>query len=319
VQADRIFSALAEALPGTVLEGKYRLDVKVGAGGFGAVFRATHLGLKQPVAVKVFRPSPGNDSAEAVERFRREGETTSLLKHPNAVRVFDAGISADGIAYIVMEMLVGHTLSEEIEERQRLSVERAWQVLAPVADVLSAAHAIGLVHRDIKPSNIFLHTDDGREVVKVVDFGLAKLVGDDVGPAEDKLTRTGRVVGTPVYMAPERLGSRTSDIPSDVYSVGVVVYEMLTGRTPFKEVSQNLVALLMAHLNQGPPNVRSFSPGVPEEVDRVVMSALAAEPAHRPTMDELAARFAKAAGLDYVKAVRSPSGSTVTSTEPARS
>ena len=305
VQADRIFSALAEALPGTVLDGKYRLEVKVGAGGFGAVFRATHLALKRPVAVKVFRPTNGNDSADAVERFRREGETTSLLSHPNAVRVFDAGISSDGIAYMVMEMLQGHTLADELGEKKVLSIERAWQVLAPMADVLSEAHALGVLHRDVKPSNIFVHQGEQGEVVKVVDFGLAKLIGDDSG--QENLTRSGRIVGTPAYMAPERLGSRASSTAADVYSVGVVLYEMLAGRTPFHQAGHNLVALLIAHLQETPPSLRALNPLVSEELERVVLSALAVTPEHRPTMDELATRFGAATGFTYVKRAQIPS------------
>jgi ligand-binding sensor domain-containing protein len=294
-EADRIFSALAEALPGKVIDGKYRLEARIGSGGFGAVFRAEHLGLRRPVAVKVFRPSPGNDSAEAIERFRREGETTSRLDHPNAVRVFDAGVSSDGIAYMVMEVLLGHTLAEELEDKHRLTLARTVEVLVPVCSVLEAAHRIGLVHRDVKPSNVFLHQEDGHEVVKVVDFGLAKMVRDDFDTEQQKLTMTGRIVGTPVYMAPERLGSRTSDTPSDVYSVGVVAYEMLTGQTPFKDSGENLVRLLLAHLHERPRPVGELVPGLPAAVGEVIMSALAAEPSERPTIGAFASRLAAAA------------------------
>jgi ligand-binding sensor domain-containing protein len=297
VQADRIFSALAEALPGTVLDGKYKLEEKIGAGGFGAVFRATHLSLRRAVAVKVFRPSEGNDSPDAIERFRREGESASRLSHPNAVHVHDAGVSSDGIAYMVMEMLVGRSLADEIKSKGKLGVERAWQILEPVADALGEAHAIGLLHRDIKPANIFLHEGGGGEgeVVKVVDFGLAKLVGEDSG---EHLTGTGRIMGTPVYMAPERLGSSQSLPESDVYSLGVVVYEMLAGVPPFHDSRANLVSLLMAHLNEGPPALRVVAPEISEAVERVVMSALSSAPEMRPTMSELAARFAAAAGYE---------------------
>jgi hypothetical protein len=297
VQADRIFSALAEALPGTVLDGKYKLEEKIGAGGFGAVFRATHLSLRRAVAVKVFRPTEGNDSPDAIERFRREGESASRLSHPNAVHVHDAGVSSEGIAYMVMEMLVGRTLADEIKAKGKLGVARAWQILEPVADALGEAHAIGLLHRDIKPANIFLHESAGAEgeVVKVVDFGLAKLVGEDSG---DHLTGTGRIMGTPVYMAPERLGSSLSGPESDVYSLGVVVYEMLAGIPPFHDSRANLVSLLMAHLNEGPPALRVVAPEISEAVERVVMSALSSSPEMRPTMSELAARFTAAAGYE---------------------
>ncbi|MBX7223695.1 MAG: protein kinase, partial [Blastocatellia bacterium] len=173
-RADRIFSALAEALPGTVLEGKYRLEDKIGSGGFGAVFRATHLALGTQVAVKVFRPTPGNDSADAVERFRREGTSTARINHPNALRVLDSGISDEGIAYLVMELLEGYSLWEELQKRGYLSLRRTAEILTPVCQALAEAHRLGIVHRDIKPANIFLHRTGEGEVVKVVDFGIAK-------------------------------------------------------------------------------------------------------------------------------------------------
>jgi eukaryotic-like serine/threonine-protein kinase len=196
-----------------------------------------------------------------------------------------------------MEMLLGHTLAEEIADKHRLTLGRAVEVLVPVCGVLEAAHRIGLVHRDIKPSNVFLHQEDGGEVVKVVDFGLAKMVRDDFDTEQRKLTMTGRIVGAPVYMAPERLGSRTSDTSSDVYSVGVVAYEMLTGQTPFKDSGENLVRLLMAHLQERPLPVGELVPGLPSGVSEVVMSTLATDPSERPTIALFASRLAAAAGI----------------------
>jgi serine/threonine protein kinase/ligand-binding sensor domain-containing protein len=324
MQADRIFSAFAEALPGKVLEGKYRLGAKIGAGGFGAVFQATHLSLRRPVAVKVFRPTPGNDSAGAAERFRREGETASLLVHPNAVKVFDAGVSHDGIAYLVMELLEGRTLAEELSACGPRTLERMWQVIAPVCDALTEAHRLGIVHRDIKPSNVFIHrasdgdardgSAEGSETIKVVDFGIAKLVGDD-SDARTKLTMTGGIVGTPTYMAPERLAGKPYDTQSDVYSVGVLAYEMLAGKPPFEQ-GPNLVAQLMAQLNEQAPPLRTRCPDLPEAVEQVLMRALAADPQKRPTMDELPNELARAAGFSYVRTV-SPSGNTKAPTAPS--
>ncbi|HJZ56808.1 MAG TPA: GAF domain-containing protein, partial [Gemmataceae bacterium] len=152
-QADRVFSAFAKALPGTVLDGKYRLDAELGAGGFGVVFRGHHLVLDRPIAVKVFRPVPGNDSAEGLQRFLREGATASRLDHPNAVRVLDSGVSGGGVAFLVMELLRGRSLSQELTASGPLPLRRCAVIAARVADVLAEAHRQGILHRDIKPDN----------------------------------------------------------------------------------------------------------------------------------------------------------------------
>src|SRR5262249_11435339 len=159
---------------GTVLDGKYRMDEELGAGGFGAVFRAWHLALDCAVAVKVFRPVAGNDSAHALQRFQREGRAAASLDHPNVVRVLDSGVSTDGVASLVMELLRGRSLYQEMHKTGQMGLRRAVTVAARVADALAAAHERGLVHRDIKPDNLFLHQAGGTEVVKVVDFGIAK-------------------------------------------------------------------------------------------------------------------------------------------------
>ncbi len=193
--ADRIFSALADALLGTVLDGKYRLEEKIGEGGFGAVFRTLDLVNDRTVATKVFRPSAGNDSAAALERFRQEGTSASRVSHKNAVAVYDSGVTADGIAYLVMEYLAGVSLAKELEEKIKLPLERSLAIAIPICDALAEAHKSGIVHRDIKPDNIVLNRlADGSEVVKVIDFGVAKLTERDV--AQKTLTMTGAVVGT---------------------------------------------------------------------------------------------------------------------------
>jgi hypothetical protein len=177
-QADRVFQAYTRALPGTVLDGKYRLDEELGAGGFGVVFRGRHLVLDRPIAIKVFRPVPGNDSALGLQRFLREGAAAARLAHPNAVRVFDSAVSVEGVAYLIMELLRGRSVAAELAERGPLSLRRCAAIAARVADVLAAAHRQGILHRDIKPANVFLHHGEGGETVKVVDFGIAKFFGD---------------------------------------------------------------------------------------------------------------------------------------------
>jgi serine/threonine protein kinase len=290
-QADRIFSALAEALPGTTLDGKYRLDEKIGAGGFGAVFKATHLALNAPVAVKVFKPSPGNDSVDAVERFKREGVSASRLTHPNAIRILDSGISVEGVAYLVMELLVGRTLYKEMQQFGRLSLSRVAEVMVPVCEALNEAHCLGVVHRDVKPDNIFLNEAPDGEVVKVVDFGIAKFVHDDHGD-DERLTATGVVVGTPAYMSPERLRGEAYDGKSDVYSLGVMAYEMLCGRLPFQSAGGQVSAIL-AHLSQTPAPLRAVAPELPEAVETTVLQMLEKDPTRRPTAGETAEFFAQ--------------------------
>ncbi len=293
-QADRIFSALSEALPGTVLDGKYRLDEKIGAGGFGAVFRATHISLGSPIAVKVFKPMPGNESIDAVERFKREGVSASRLNHPNAIRIIDSGISQEGIAYLVMELLNGRTLAEELKIHGRLPVGRCAKILLPVCAALSEAHRLGIIHRDIKPDNIFINRTIEGEVVKVVDFGIAKLLSDFSENEMEKLTVTGAVVGTPMYIAPERIRGLEYDGKSDVYSLGVMLFQMLTGVTPFRSMGESAVAVLMAHITKPPPPLRMIRPDLTEEIEEVVMAALEKNPLVRPTAADLAESFLRA-------------------------
>ncbi len=288
-QADRIFSALSEALPGTVLDDKYRLDEKIGSGGFGAVFKATHLGLNRPIAVKVFKPMPGNDSANAVERFRLEGVSVARLNHRNIVSVIDSGISREGIAYLVMELLQGHSLYEEVCARRPVLLSRCLQVLVPVCRALAEAHGNGVVHRDIKPSNIFLNRGEEGEVVKVVDFGTAKLLDPEDEDVFERLTETGAIIGTPNYLAPERIGGKPYDGRSDVYGVGIVFYQMLCGRVPFQPNQGNAMSILVSHLNTPPPPPSTFNPDIHPEVERVCLRALEKSPERRPTAEEFAA------------------------------
>jgi serine/threonine protein kinase len=292
-QADRIFSALAEALPGTVLDGKYRLDERIGTGGFGAVFRGIQLTLNRPIAIKIFRPSPGNDSAEAIERFRLEGVSAARIVHPNAISILDSGISTDGIAYLVMELLNGHSLTDELKEYGKLSLRRCAEIINPVCSALTEAHRLGIIHRDIKPDNVFLHQTPEGEVVKVVDFGIAKLLGEDTG-VDRKLTATDSIIGTPVYMAPERIVGGSGDARSDVYSVGVMLYEMLCGQPPFQHTAGGFYNLVLSHLNDSPPPMKSFNSDVSWEVEEAVGGALEKSPERRPTIAEFATRFNQA-------------------------
>jgi serine/threonine protein kinase/ligand-binding sensor domain-containing protein len=290
-RADVIFSALADVLPGIVLDGKYRLEEKIGTGGFGAVFRATHLALGREVAVKVFRPSQGNDSPQALERFRAEGATACRVNHPNAVQIFDSGISGEGIAFLVMELLNGRTLADEISDGHTVPLRRCSEILDVMCSVLSAAHDNGLIHRDIKPDNVFLHkSPGGEELVKVVDFGIAKLMGLDA--LHPDATGTLGLVGTPSYMAPERFGGEPYDARSDVYSVGVTLFEMITGQLPYPHGDRPVFDIVLRQLTEAPVEVTTLNSLVPDEAARIVMRCLSKDPAARPTLRELAQTFA---------------------------
>ncbi|QUW03661.1 protein kinase [Chloracidobacterium validum] len=286
-QADRIFSALAEALPGTTLDGKYHLEVKIGAGGFGVVFRARHLALNRPIAVKVFRPSSSNDSAEAIERFKREGVSASRLTHPHIVTVFDSGVSTDGIAYLAMELLIGHSLKDELRQRLRLALGEAMGIARDVADALTEAHRLGVIHRDIKPENIFLHQSTAGQVVKVVDFGIAKLTNADGQGPDAKLTQTGGLLGTPVYMSPEGIEGGTLDGRTDVYSLGILLFEMITGEPPFPSAKGHFWQVINAHLKTIPPRLHDLSPDVPPALSDLVARMLTKDPLRRPSAQEV--------------------------------
>ena len=294
----RASAATTEPRPGQVLDGKYRIDARIGTGGFGTVFRGTHLQLGREVAVKVFRPSPGNDTPLGLARFRTEGAKACRVDHPNVVAVLDTGISENGIAYLVMELLVGHTLALELDRRGALPLARAIEIAIPVCHALAEAAAKHVVHRDIKPSNVFLHMARGVEVVKVVDFGIAKLLGeapDDSPPSE--VTFGGGVAGSPMYMSPERLLGSTYDERSDVYSVGVMLYEMLSGRLPLESSTERVPAGLR-HMVQDPPSLRALVPSLPPGLESVVMTAMARKPEQRPSAEELAYALGTFAGSE---------------------
>ncbi|QUW02142.1 protein kinase [Chloracidobacterium validum] len=290
-RTDLVFSALTKALPGTVLDGKYQLDVKIGTGGFGVVYEATQLALNRKVAVKVFRPAAGNDSPQALERFRQEGISACRVNHPNAVAILDSGVSLEGIAYIVMELLRGYTLTDELRRYGSLSPARCAEILIPVLDVLDTAHAEGVIHRDIKPDNIFLHQTKDSEIVKVVDFGVAKLVGEDT-LKEQTISVLGAVVGTAAYLAPERINHLSYDGKSDVYAVGVTLYQMLTGQLPFDSAS-GFVGIALQHLTHRPRPVQQVVPDIPAALSDIVAQALEKDPALRPTARDMAVRLAE--------------------------
>ncbi|MGC4068989.1 MAG: serine/threonine-protein kinase [Polyangiaceae bacterium] len=235
-------------MQGRVLAGRYRLSDKLGQGGMGSVWRAEHLTLKSQVAVKLMDPSVA-DSAEALTRFEREALAVAELRSTHIVQVIDYGID-DGTPYIVMELLIGENLGALIRRQGRLTLRDTTHVLSQVARALAVAHGRGVIHRDLKPDNIFISNENGEQLVKVLDFGVAKRI-DALAASTAPKTHTGLLLGTPYYMSPEQaLGEPGLDVRSDIWSLGIIAYECLTGRLPFEKGT--LGALLQAICNERP-------------------------------------------------------------------
>jgi serine/threonine protein kinase len=270
-----------------VLDEKYRIAEKIGSGGFGTVYRGEHILLHHPVAIKVFRPAVGREGAESLERFRLEGISACRVNHPNAVTVLDFDVSAGSLAYLVMELLEGHSLAQELRSIGKLSPGRAAEVACAVCDALTQAHAAGIVHRDIKPSNVFLHGTNGDQVVKVIDFGIAKLTDASDVPGAETNTMSGMFLGTPAYMAPERVFDLPYDGRADVYAVGVMIYEMVSGRLPFETTSGGHLSLMRMHAIEEPPELTAVVPDAHPGLDTAVKRAMAKDPEQRPTAAEL--------------------------------
>ncbi len=284
--------------PGALLDGKYRLESKIGEGNFAEVYRATQLKLDRSVAIKLLRTGDMGD-AELRERFLREGRSTCRIEHPNAVSVLDASVTAGGIPFLVTELLRGRTLAAELKLYGPMSEARCAEILLPICDVLAEVHSLGIVHRDIKPENIFLHRSRQGEVVKVLDFGIARWL-DDTG-AQRRLTTSGAGPGTPAYMAPERFrADHACDGSVDVYSLGVMLYKMLCGRLPFDIVRGNLIKLAMQHQHEAPASPRDYRPNLSAEIEAVVLQALAKERSERPSAHALAAQFGAALGIEVI-------------------
>ena len=270
-RAHAVRASSGDPLVGRLLDGRYRIGPRIARGGMASVYEATDIRLDRDVAVKVMHPGLGDDDDFAA-RFVREARAAARLSHPNVVGVFDQG-EEDGVVFLAMELVPGHTLRDVIRKESPMSPARALALMEPVLSALAAAHRAGLIHRDIKPENVLI-ADDGR--VKVADFGLAKAVSTDT-----QHTATGGVlIGTVSYLAPELVVDGRSDARADVYAAGVVMYELLTGRKPHEGESPIQVAYKHVHEDVPPPSV--IAPGLPAYVDALVARATARDRGQRP-------------------------------------
>jgi len=257
------------------MAGEYRLLRKLGEGGFGAVYEAEHPLLKRRAAVKVLHRVADKDS-DAVLRFIAEAQAVNQIRNRHIIDVFSFGKLNDGRHFYVMDLLEGQPLDRWIKQQGRVDVSTALQLLTPIAGALDLAHGAGIVHRDLKPQNIFLAWDpNGDTVPKLLDFGMAKLLGDS--PVH---TVSGTPIGTPLYMSPEQARGEKVDQRSDVYALGVLCFELLTGRLPF--VGDTTVAVLMAHIIQAAPRASETCPEVSPLLDAPLLRMLDKDPTQRP-------------------------------------
>jgi serine/threonine protein kinase len=285
-----------------VIANRFRVECEIGRGGMGTVYRATHLGLDRPVAVKVLKKEIAQDP-EVAERFMREARTMARLRHSRAAMIFDAGKLPDGRPFIVMEHVEGSTLAEALARDGRFAPERAVRVAAEICDVLAEAHRLGIVHRDLKPSNIMLN----ERGVCVLDFGIAKVLASADTTKTHATTESGLIIGTPRYMSPEQCTGQPVGPASDLYSVGVLLYEMLAGTPPFTDQLQS--AVLVKQATTPPPPLLARRADVPRRLALAVHALLSKSTADRP-------KSAREARLSLERAIAIPE-SIATDAPPA--
>ena len=328
LQADQtIADVVTDPLLGRVFEGKYRLDETLGGGGMGTVYRATHLLIDRPVALKVLSQRFVGDQT-AQQRFRREARAAGRMQHPNAVTVTDFGATDDGYLYIVMELLEGRTLRDLLAHEGPLDPARAVSIMLQVCAAVGAAHDAGLIHRDLKPANIFIEQRPNLPaIVKVLDFGVAKFAVEEHDDDYKTLTQVGAIIGTPRYMSPEQCSGAAPLTPaSDVYSLGIILYETLTGAVPFS--ADTPLAVALKQVSETPRPLREIVPTIPADLEKVVLNALAKNPQERPqnanafrrdlhaTADDLGLELADSTNAPTLESLRSagtqsPSGRLV--------
>jgi serine/threonine-protein kinase len=265
-----------ENLVGFTLDGRYRLDSLIGMGGMGDVYRATHVHLDTEFAVKLLKPELVANQT-AIKRFRLEAKAAGRIHHPNAIRVTDFGVTPERIVYLVMEIVKGHSLRDLMAQEGPLSHIRTINLVRQVCGAVDAAHRGGVIHRDLKPDNILIEKINNIERVKVLDFGIAKL--RETNP-DNFLTQAGTIIGTPQYMSPEQCQGKELDPRSDIYSIGIILYEMLAGKVPFD--GKSAIEVVVHQLHDPPQPLHELAPEVPVSITQIVMRSLEKDPDQRP-------------------------------------
>ena len=291
--------------------GQFRIVEKIGKGGMGAVYKAEQPDMNRYVAIKILH-SRYLSRSDLVSRFRREARAMSQLSHPNTARVFLYGQLEDGACYFVMEHLVGQNLAQIVRAEGAMKPKRAMRIMIQVCSALEEAHQAGIVHRDLKPENVFITTQGGiRDFPKVLDFGLAKVTERQMRPGSMVLTQQGMVFGTPEFMSPEQAHGKTLDARSDIYSLGIILYELLTGKLPFD--AKQPIEYIQLHVNATPIPLSERRPGTtfPPGLEEVLMAALAKKPEERYAS---AAEFA--AALDSVLQAEAGEGGPISLPTP---
>ncbi|MGE0550045.1 MAG: protein kinase [Kofleriaceae bacterium] len=275
-QRPKTRSQMDDLFLNSVLNNRFKIESKIGEGGFGSVYRGTQLATGRKVALKLLHPEMTKDE-NLVARFRREGMVLCNLRDAHTITTYDFDRTPDGTLYIAMELLEGKSLHQIFHEQAPLDWKRVFKILTEMCSSLAEAHAQGIVHRDLKPENIYLESRPGNpEFVKILDFGIAKVMrGDTIDPQSPQLTATGQTLGTLEYMSPEQLMGKALDGRSDVYALGVVAYEMITGRLPFPD-AKGPAGLITAQLKQTPaaPSTVNTRSGLPPSADRLILKCL---------------------------------------------
>jgi len=264
-----------DPLVGRVIADRYLVLARLGEGGMGRVYLAEHVKMNRQCAIKVMNPSLVNDT-ESSQRFAREASNAARILHPNVAAVFDYG-EADKVVYLVMEYVDGESLSSILQKDGALDPRRAIDIARQVADGLHAAHELGIVHRDLKPDNVIITRNrSGKEIAKVVDFGIAKAVNDS---PQDALTKSGLVIGTPEYMSPEQLLGDPVDARTDVYALGCILFQCLTGNAAFAADTRE--QMIRRRLHEPAPHIRDLIPALPARLDTLIVHMLARSPGDR--------------------------------------
>jgi tRNA A-37 threonylcarbamoyl transferase component Bud32 len=312
VQVDGMEPVPAGSMVGQIIGGRYRLTKLLGEGGMGAVYKATHINITKEVAVKLLHPEI-SQNPEAVTRFKQEAQSASSIGHPNIIGIDDFFALEDSRVCLIMEFLKGEPLNDVMLKPGGLEPLQTIDIMLQVCDGLHAAHQKGIIHRDMKPENVFLADVHNRQIVKILDFGIAKVTGNE----DNNLTKTGTVFGTPHYMSPEQALGHKVDVRADVYSVGVMLFEIYTGQVPYQ--AESFMGVLSQHITSPVPAPSSISPNrpVPPMMEQIILTAMAKEVDKRFNSMEAVGNSLRAFREEMLKAGGDPLKTGVTGKMPA--